>query len=550
MTFGLMMRQGLEAYRPARGFRYAVFSAGFFCLFVLLACHPGQARETDGRVALVIGLADYASIPRLRNTTNDARGMSETLTKLGFKVDLVLDKSLPDLRKALAAFSFKAETAELALVYYSGHGIEVKGENYIVPLEASLATSKDLSRSMLSVSAILKAVDKARQLRIVILDSCRDNPFKGQVAALAAQSAVRQQGAGAQTANTPANPKGKMKAWTSDLTQDAVKGMVRTSGLAVPNPQRGTLVAFAAKDGAVALDGTGKNSPYAKALMQHMVEPGVEIGMMFRRVHDTVLALTKNEQKPHVYGALSGIPLFLAGAGGATEIVYSDDKKKAWSALAPDQAAQLEVLSKGGDLRATLGLAYMLLNADDTRYDPKRAFVLLQAAAEKGDAESQYELAKLYEKGIGVGQNTAKALQWYTASAKQKFNDATNDLGFLYYQGGSGIPRNPKKAIALFTEAANQRHPQAMFNVAALIDDGLIKGKNADDAADYLYLALRSGVEDVLDQLIKNPTMFKKPTRRALQKRLAEFDFYKGALDGDIGPGTKKSLKRAFGIEE
>ena len=130
------------------------------------------------------------------------------------------------------------------------------------------------------------------------------------------------------------------------------------------------------------------------------------------------------------------------------------------------------------------------------------------------------------------------------------FADAINDLGFLYYQGGLGLARDPAKALSHFERAADLRHPQAMFNFAALIDDGLVPTKGPEDAAGYLYDALRSGSADVLDLLSERPTMFTDATRRALQARLAEHAFYTGSIDGDFGPGTQRGIRRAYGLTE
>ena len=159
------------------------------------------------------------------------------------------------------------------------------------------------------------------------------------------------------------------------------------------------------------------------------------------------------------------------------------------------------------------------------------------------------ELAKLYEQGIGVEIDEARALELYEAAAAQGFADAINDLGFLHYQGGLGLRPNPPKALELFEQAADLRHPQAQFNFAALIDDGLIPDKSSKDAASYLYAALRSGSQDVLNLLLERPTMFKAETRRALQAKLKENDFYAGNLDGDIGPVTKRGIRAAYGLE-
>jgi uncharacterized protein len=102
----------------------------------------------------------------------------------------------------------------------------------------------------------------------------------------------------------------------------------------------------------------------------------------------------------------------------------------------------------------------------------------------------------------------------------------------------------------MFERAADRRHPEAMFNFAALIDDGVVTGKRPDDAAEYLYRALRSGNEEVLNQLSENPKMFKPSTRRSLQQKLAERSFYVGTIDGQFGPQTKRGLRKAYGLSE
>jgi len=108
---------------------------------------------------------------------------------------------------------------------------------------------------------------------------------------------------------------------------------------------------------------------------------------------------------------------------------------------------------------------------------------------------------------------------------------------------------DPQAALRLFERAADLRHPQALFNFAALIDDGMIAGKGPADAAGYLYDALRSGAGDVLDLLTGKPNMFSVETRKALQRRLSDAGFYKGALDGSFGPGTIKAVRQAYGLE-
>ncbi len=161
-----------------------------------------------------------------------------------------------------------------------------------------------------------------------------------------------------------------------------------------------------------------------------------------------------------------------------------------------------------------LGLGYIALTPDPAKFDPKKALEFFTTAAAKGDAEAMYELGKLYEKGIGTKQDVAKALDLYRRSAEGGFADAINDLGFLTYQGTRGwsaIRTRPSPSSPAPRNCATAGH----FNVAALIDDGIVPGKTPEDAAHFLYLALRSGVEDVLTQLTTKPTCSsRKPARR------------------------------------
>ncbi|WP_264214513.1 caspase family protein [Leisingera thetidis] len=496
-----------------------LFKSLIFTACLLLAA---GAQAASDRIALVIGVAEYQHLPPLENTRNDAVAMADTLEGIGFDVSLALDPGTSEMVQLLDDFAFRSEVADLALVYFAGHGIEVQGENFLIPADARVASNRDVQRQSLSLKQLLGAVDRARKMRIVILDSCRDNPL-GDSIALDEQSSTE----------------------TAETTETTRGG----GGMAPADPDRGTLVAFAAKDGQVALDGSGSNSPYATALMEKMVQPGLEISLMFRQVRDRVLENTANLQEPHTYGSLTGVPFYLAGPGADDAPVTVADASEAWAALKPDQEEQLLALAELGDTRSMLGLAYIRLNPNEGRFDPKAAVDFLQRAAEAGSPEAQFELAKLFERGTGVEADPAKALELYQAAAAQDFADAINDLGFLHYQGGLGLPANPKKALSFFERAADLRHPQAQFNFAALIDDGLIPSKGPEDSAHYLYAALRSGSSDVLNLLSERPNMFTPQTRRALQQKLQDNNFYAGAIDGDFGPGTQRGIRQAYGLE-
>ena len=462
------------------------------------------------RVALVIGMSDYATVPALDNPVPDAEAVADTLERIGFRVSRALNVPREVLTGTMDQFAVQAETADLALIYFAGHGVQVQGENFLLPVDADVRSNADLRAQAVSLAEFLETVDGARKMRIVILDSCRDNPLEGSITVDAA------------------------------LTEPA--------GLAPASPERGTLVAYAAKDGQTALDGIGGNSPFAQALVDKMPVPGLEISLMFRQVRDEVLSLTHNLQEPHTYGSLSGVPFYLAGPAPGQESLPAADPVQAWASLRPEEEAQLLALASTGDTRSMVGLAYRRLNAAGD-FRPAEAADLFTRAADAGSPVAEFELAKLYEKGIGVDPDPERALALYRQSADQEFPDALNDLGFFYFQGALGLRVDKVKALDYFRRAADQKHPEAQFNYAALIDDGLVAGKGPEDAAGYLYAALRSGNAQVLDILERRSDMFRLETRKALQALLKTNAFYDQGIDGQFGEGTRRGLRRAYGEE-
>lgn len=494
-----------------------------FMLLVLLLGLAGPAAAAE-RIALLIGISDYRSIPPLKNTVNDATDLSDTLKGIGFEVTTLINVSGAELRSSLEKFSFKAETADLALIYFAGHGVEVQGENFLIPVDADVQSNKDIQQQAVSLKDFLRTVDGARKMRIVILDSCRDNPFGD----------------------------------TIDLTQPVAAGdgsqtTRGASGLAPPSPDRGTMVAFAARDGNVALDGEGDNSPFALALMDKLTRPELEISLMFRAVRDDVLQRTGNRQEPHTYGSLTGIPFHLASLGERDQTLALGLKGRveAWSKINPDLEEQYKVLAEEQkDVRAMIVLGMMRLHPESPRYDPDAARAYLEQAAALGDPEAMYELGRLYETGIGAPSDPKKALSYYKASARQDYGPALSDMGFFQIEGMLGLVPDTDKGIQYFRRGAEQRNAPAMFNYASMIDDGFVQGKTSDDAATYFYQALRAGNPEVLSALTLHHDTLLPATRRALQKKLKENAFYQGKIDGDFGPGTQRSLRAAYGLQD
>lgn len=490
-------------------------------LLVFLLLWSGQSFASD-RVALLIGISDYRSIPPLKNTVNDATDLSETLKKVGFDVTTLINVTGHELRASLDKFAFKAEAADLAVIYFAGHGVEVQGENFLIPVDADVASNRDVQQQAVSLKDFLHTVDRARTMRIVILDSCRDNPFGDAI----------------------------------DLTEttsagDSSRSTRGTRGLAPPSPDRGTLVAFAARDGNVALDGEGDNSPFAQALIDKMARPDLEISLMFRAIRDDVLKRTGNRQEPHTYGSLTGTPFYLASAGQPDQALAlgMQGRIDAWSKVRPDLMKQYELLAdEQDDIRSMIALAMMRLHPQSPRYDPQTARSYLRRAADLGDPEAMYELGRLYETGIGVSRDDAKALGYYQSAARQDYGPALSDMGFFQIEGMLGLTPDVDKGIQYFRRGAEQGNAPAMFNYASLIDDGFVPGKTHKDAATFFYQALRAGNPEVLTALTLHHDTLQPATRRALQSKLKENAFYAGVIDGDFGPGTQRSLRAAYGL--
>lgn len=251
-----------------------------FIALVMLFASPAFAAK---RVALVIGNSAYANIDPLRNPENDAQAVAATLKRLGFtSVTLALDVAKSAMDRALADFAELSEDVDIAVLYYSGHGIEVEGKNYLIPVDASLKRARYVAFEATSLSSAMDAMEGARKLRLVILDACRSNPFRGRMISAGTKRSVGR-------------------------------------GLAVVAPGSNTLVAYAAREGTTADDGTGKHSPFTTALLRHLETPGVEIRRLFGKVRDDVLAATGNRQEPFTYGSMGGEALFLKSGASTTD---------------------------------------------------------------------------------------------------------------------------------------------------------------------------------------------------------------------------------------
>jgi uncharacterized caspase-like protein len=234
----------------------------------------------EKRVALVIGNATYRHVPVLANPANDARLIATTLSTLGFELvggaaQLDLDK--PGFDRAVLTFGRQMQGAEVALFYYAGHGIQVRGSNYLVPVDANLTREADVDFQMLDTRLVLRQMEGSRtKLNLVILDACRNNPFGGR---------------GLRSAS---------------------------GGLAQMQAPDGTLISFATQPGNVAVDGTDGHSPFTKALAATVRKPGLGLFEVFNTVGLTVKKNTGGEQQPWLSSSPIAGSFYFAGRGNGT----------------------------------------------------------------------------------------------------------------------------------------------------------------------------------------------------------------------------------------
>src|SRR6185436_19615776 len=218
----------------------------------------GHQALADKRVALVIGNSSYRNVAKLSNPANDAAAVAAMFKSAGFdSVDSKLDLSASEMRKTLREFGGRARDADVAVIYYAGHGIELDGTNYLIPVDATLETDTDILDETFPLDRVLFTVEPARQLRLVILDACRDNPFAKTMKRTIGSRAI-----------------GRGLAKVDVVNSD-------------------TLIAFAAKAGSTASDGDTRNSPFTQALVKHLTAPGLDLRLALGQVRDDVLKATQ-----------------------------------------------------------------------------------------------------------------------------------------------------------------------------------------------------------------------------------------------------------------
>ncbi len=469
-------------------------------LLVVLGFSAEATAET--RVALVISNSNYKTVGSLPNTEADADALTATFTRIGFKVFRHSDLDLRSFQRALRDFRTEAAKADVSLIYYAGHGMEIDGSNYLIPIDAELVSENAVEYESIPLDLVMLAGSGAKRFRLVILDACRNNPFT-----LKMQRSARTRAIG--------------------------------SGLAEVEPDApDTLVAYSARKGTTALDAypaNAKNSPFAAALIDYLGEPGLEVGTLFRKVRDRVLSETGGVQEPFVYGSLSSREFFLheteATAVAPVPAAPASPPPKEFERDCGQAAAHFEVIDKLGradlyveHLRrfgscafasvARIRLAELSGTAERT---PQPAPETAPAAAEvaaagqlaagvaslrdrclaiaNGQPLSPDDVALceraaeafpddgrpalLLGRGFVVVGKYDEAVPWYRKAIAGGVVAASNDLGTLLAQGRVG--GDPAEARRLLSSAVEAGVRPATYNLALLLETG--RGGAADPTA-------------------------------------------------------------------
>lgn len=370
---------------------FGALALGLMAMLAMIA--PGErasaqtaAVHTQTRnVALVIGVSDYTVAGKLTNPTNDARAVDTALRELGFDTVLALDPGLRDLGTALDTFYRKIPSADIVMLFFAGHGVQINGRNFLLPKDVDPRGKTQLAGSMVAVDEVLRQIEsraKKDAAKIVVLDACRDNPL------LEAHQ----------------TPQEKVSRGLAPINLDAV---IEQTQVAAAGYFR--IIAYATAPGTVAADGTGNHSPYTRSLIKHIREPGIEMREMFVRVAADVLQETRGEQKPE-YLAQTSRQLFVR----------------------PPAATDCDRLAiEGQNFMGLPGIPF-----DDV--DPNKAIPACEAAlkALPTSARLNNNLARAYEKGGRLPD----AFRHYKAAADAGYPPAINALGIAYL-AGCGIPQ-------------------------------------------------------------------------------------------------------------
>lgn len=406
----------------------------------------------ESRLALVIGNAAYKSSP-LANPVNDARLMELALKEAGFTVLKAENASIREMRRLVRDFGDRLKTSGgVGLFYFAGHGVQVRGENFLVSTDSDIRNEDEVADDSVNASVVLEKMQTAgNRMNIIILDACRDNPF-------------------------------------------ANKSRSAANGLATLSAPSGSLVAYATAPGSVASDGRGGNGLYTHYLVNAIRQPGLPIEEVFKQVRAAVRRDSSNQQTPWENTALEGQfyfrePVAVAAlppppppatpaAARPTPLVEASAAELAfWDSIkASQRSAELEaylgqfpngafaplVRARLNDLKATVQANVDVL-----------AVARYRSGANAGDAKSMADLGYMYETGRGgLPKDDVQAVASYRKAADAGSAQGMNNLGVMYFEGRGGLAKDDVQAVAWYRKAADAGNFRAMANLGFMYYEG------------------------------------------------------------------------------
>ena len=408
---------------------------------------PALAQSIDYRsapkFALVIGNANYEGVLKLRNANNDAHLLAQRLQGAGYTTELIDNANRQTMYEAIGRLADHLNQGGVGVFYYAGHGAEIKERNYLIPVNVSLKVLGAIPQESVPVDDLLKRLRESHaHLSIVLLDACRNDP-------------------------------------SSLVFEQRYRGIPST-GFMAEKPANGMVIAYATQPGERALDGEGRDGPFALALAEWIVKPGMPLEEAIKHVMTDVRAKTKDEQRPWMATSLIGNFVLVPTAAQHIELTAVKTTQPTTSAHTRGQIATSTVsdsppllqwfqsLNNDEQMKLTVDIQRQAasLNADDL---PR-----LMQQAKGGSVIAQSVLGLAYRQGFGVGmkqtRSNQQAIKWLTMAANQHLPFALNELGEMAYLG-QGMPKNVSKARTYFEEAIAQYYTPAKLNLFQLMSE-------------------------------------------------------------------------------
>ena len=400
------------------------------------------------RVALVLGNGRYAQpIRMLTNPGYDAEGMAGALRELDFSVHVGLDVGIAQARACLEGFGKQARSAEVALVFYAGHGVEIAGDNYLVSVDPP--KGPDPRRTSLGLDRILRATQGART-RVIILDACREDPLRGRTDA-----------------------------------RDLQVAAADTKGWKAIDANAGTLVAYGTAPGAFALDtpktieDIGNHAPFTHALLENMKVEGLEMAELMRRVTRRVRELTEDEQQPWLSSSYTEAFYFVPPREGVVSRFEATSQPPADVVGWRDRGVQ----------------AYKA-----KRFEEAKKY--LEKAALAGHPDAQFYFAQLYIQGWGgLDEDKSEAAYWLELAAGRGHALAQYVYGRFLIAGWGPQGKKEKMGADLVERAAEQGHAPAMFILGRLYEKGRARAKSRAQAVRWYHQARAHGSREGFEAL-------------------------------------------------